>query len=103
MRAPQDITERTIKMNKQELIASMADKADLTKEQAASALDAFVDSVADSLKAGNEVRILGFGNFTVTHREAKMGRNPQTGKEMEIGAANIARFKVGKGLKDAIN
>ncbi|MEM1038363.1 MAG: HU family DNA-binding protein [Pseudomonadota bacterium] len=90
-------------MNKQELIASMADKADLTKEQAGAALDAFVNSIIDSLKAGEEVRMLGFGNFVVTHREAKMGRNPQTGKEVEIAAANVARFKVGKGLKDAIN
>ncbi|MEL6734440.1 MAG: HU family DNA-binding protein [Pseudomonadota bacterium] len=90
-------------MNKQELIASMADKADLTKEQAGAALEAFVASIIDSLKAGEEVRMLGFGNFVVTHREAKMGRNPQTGKEVEIAAANVARFKVGKGLKDAIN
>ncbi|MEL7454425.1 MAG: HU family DNA-binding protein [Pseudomonadota bacterium] len=90
-------------MNKQELIASMAGKADLTKEQAGAALDAFVASVIDSLKSGEEVRMLGFGNFVVSRREAKMGRNPQTGKEVEIAAANVARFKVGKGLKDAIN
>ncbi len=90
-------------MNKQELISSMAAKADLTKEQAGSALDAFIDSVADALKSGDDVRLLGFGNFVVSHRAAKMGRNPQTGAPVEIKAANVARFKVGKGLKDSIN
>ncbi len=90
-------------MNKQELIASMATKADLTIEQAGAALESFIDSVTDSLKAGVEVRLLGFGNFVVSRREAKMGRNPQTGAAVEIKAANVARFKVGKGLKDKIN
>ena len=90
-------------MNKQELIASIASKADLTKEQAGAALEGFIDSVSDSLKAGDDVRLLGFGNFVVSHREAKVGRNPQTGEPVEIKAANVARFKVGKGLKDRIN
>ena len=90
-------------MNKQELISSMAAKADLTKEQAGSALDAFVESVTDALKGGDDVRLLGFGNFVVSRREAKMGRNPQTGAPVQIKAANVARFKVGKGLKDKIN
>ena len=90
-------------MNKQELIACMADKADMTKEQAGNALEAFIDCVTGSLKSGDDVRLLGFGNFVVSRREAKMGRNPQTGEAVEIKAANVARFKVGKGLKDAIN
>ena len=90
-------------MNKQELISSIAGKADLTKEQAGAALEGFIDSVTDSLKSGEEVRLLGFGNFIVSHRAAKMGRNPQTGAPVEIKAANVARFKVGKGLKDKIN
>ncbi len=90
-------------MNKQELIASMAGKADLTKDQAGAALEAFIDSITESLNAGNDVRLLGFGNFMVSRREAKMGRNPQTGAQVEIKAANVARFKVGKGLKDKIN
>ncbi|MDD9911026.1 MAG: HU family DNA-binding protein [Ahrensia sp.] len=90
-------------MNKQELISAMAAKADMTKEQAGGALEAFIDCVGDALKNGDDVRLLGFGNFTVTHRPAKMGRNPQTGGEVEIKAANVARFKVGKGLKDKIN
>jgi DNA-binding protein HU-beta len=90
-------------MNKQELIASMAAKADLSKDQAGAALEGFIDSVTESLSAGNDVRLLGFGNFMVSRREAKMGRNPQTGAQVEIKAANVARFKVGKGLKDKIN
>ena len=90
-------------MNKQELIAAMADKADLTKEQAGAALEAFIDSVTESLKNGDEVRLLGFGNFVVSHREARMGRNPQTGEQQQIAASNVARFKVGKALKDKIN
>lgn len=90
-------------MNKQELIASIASKADLTKDQAGAALEGFIDSITESLNAGNDVRLLGFGNFMVSRREAKMGRNPQTGAQVEIKAANVARFKVGKGLKDKIN
>ena len=90
-------------MNKQELISAMAAKADMTKEQAGTALEAFIDSVSESLAKGDDVRLLGFGNFMVSHRPAKMGRNPQTGAPVEIKAANVARFKVGKGLKDAIN
>ena len=90
-------------MNKQELIASMAEKADLNKEQAGAALEAFIDTVTGALKDGEEVRMLGFGNFVVTRREARMGRNPQTGAQQEIAASNVARFKVGKALKDKIN
>ena len=90
-------------MNKQELIAAMASKSDLTKEQAGDALEAFIESVTEALKNGDEVRMLGFGNFTVSRREARMGRNPQTGQQQEIAASNVARFKVGKALKDKIN
>ena len=90
-------------MNKQEVIASMAEKADITKEQAGAALEGFIDTVTDSLKQGEEVRLLGFGNFIVSRREARMGRNPQTGAQQEIAASNVARFKVGKALKDKIN
>lgn len=90
-------------MNKQELISAMAAKADMNKDQAGAALEAFIDSVTDALKGGEEVRLLGFGNFVVSRREARMGRNPQTGAATEIAAANVARFKVGKGLKDKIN
>ncbi len=90
-------------MNKQDLISAMSDKSDLSKEQAGAALEAFIDSVTQSLKGGEEVRLLGFGNFIVSRREEKMGRNPQTGEQVKIKAANVARFKVGKALKDKIN
>lgn len=90
-------------MNKQELISAMSAKSGLNKEQSGAALEAFIDSVTDALKDGDDVRLLGFGNFMVSRREAKMGRNPQTGAQVEIKAANVARFKVGKGLKDKIN
>ena len=90
-------------MNKQELISAMSESSDLTKEQCGTALEAFIDAVTSSLKKGEEVRLLGFGNFMVSRREEKMGRNPQTGEQVKIKAANVARFKVGKGLKDKIN
>ena len=90
-------------MNKQELISAMASKSDLTKEQAGDALEAFIETVTEALKKGDEVRMLGFGNFVVSRREARMGRNPQTGEQQQIAASNVARFKVGKALKDKIN
>lgn len=90
-------------MNKNELIADIAGRADLTKEQAGSALEATLDAITDALKNSDEVRLLGFGNFSVTHRAAKMGRNPQTGAQVEIKAANVPKFKAGKGLKDKLN
>ena len=81
----------------------MASKSSLTKEQAGEALEAFIDATTGALKNGDDVRLLGFGNFQVKRREARMGRNPQTGEQVEIKAANVASFKVGKALKDAIN
>lgn len=89
-------------MNKQELIASMAANSDLTKVQAAVALEAFLDTVVETLKAGDDVKMPGFGSFMVSRSEAKMGRNPQTGAPMEIKSSNRARFKVGKTLKEAV-
>ena len=90
-------------MNKNELIADVAKRADLTKEQAGAAIEATLDAITDTMKAGEEVRLLGFGNFVATHRPAKMGRNPQTGAPVEIKAANVPKFKPGKGLKDKLN
>ena len=90
-------------MNKQELISSMSSKTDMTKEQCGDAVEAFIDTVTEALKKGDDVRLLGFGNFVVSRREERMGRNPQTGGEVKIAAANVARFKVGKALKDKIN
>ena len=90
-------------MNKNELIAAVAGKADLTKEQAAAAVDATIDTISDTLKDGGEVRLLGFGNFVVTHRKATTGRNPQTGAAIDIKATNVPKFKPGKGLKEKVN
>ena len=90
-------------MNKNELIADVARRADLTKDQAGSAIEAMLDSITDAMSRKDEVRLLGFGNFSATRREAKMGRNPQTGAPVEIKAANVPKFKAGKGLKDKLN
>lgn len=90
-------------MNKNELISAVAEKADLTKAQAGDAVDALFDIVSDTLKGGDEVRIIGFGNFSVTERAATEGRNPRTGETIQIPASKTPKFKAGKGLKDAVN
>ncbi|SNY93747.1 DNA-binding protein HU-beta [Cohaesibacter sp. ES.047] len=90
-------------MNKNELISSVAEKAELTKAQAGEAVDALFDIIADTLKSGDEVRVIGFGNFSVTERAATEGRNPRTGETIQIPASKTPKFKAGKGLKDAVN
>lgn len=90
-------------MNKAQLIDKVADGADLSKAAAGRALDAFVDAVTESLKAGDQVALIGFGTFAVKERSARTGRNPQTGATIEIAAANVPGFKAGKALKDACN
>jgi DNA-binding protein HU-beta len=90
-------------MNKGDLAAAVASRANMSKAAASEAVDAVFDSITASLSGGTEVRILGFGNFAVTHRKASMGRNPQTGQPMQIKASNQAKFKPGKGLKEAVN
>ncbi len=90
-------------MNKGDLAAAVASRTGTSKAAAADAVDAVFDSITDSLGGGTEVRILGFGNFAVTHRKASMGRNPQTGQPMQIKASNQAKFKPGKSLKEAVN
>ena len=90
-------------MNKTELIAAMASKADLTKKDTEKALSAFVDTVTEALVAGGKVQLVGFGTFDVAARAAREGRNPQTGKPMPIPASKAPRFKVGKALRDAVN
>jgi DNA-binding protein HU-beta len=90
-------------MNKNDLVGVVAEKADVTKAQAAAAVDAVFDAVTGSLKKGDEVRLVGFGTFSVNKRKASTGRNPATGAAIKIPASNQARFKPGKGLKDAIN
>jgi DNA-binding protein HU-beta len=89
--------------NKNDLIGLVAEKAELTKAQAGVAVDAVFDAITASLKAGEEVRLVGFGTFAVSQRKATTGRNPATGAEIKIPASNQAKFKPGKGLKDAIN
>ena len=90
-------------MTKAELISAIADKAGLNKTQARDALEAFVDSVTDSLKAGNEVRLVGFGSFLPVDRKAGTARNPRTGESVNRPASKTARFRVGEGLKGALN
>ena len=90
-------------MNKTELIAAIAEKSELTKKDAEKALKAFTDVVADELKKGEKVQLVGFGTFEVSQRAAREGRNPQTGKTMKIDACKAPKFKAGKALKDAVN
>ena len=89
-------------MNKSELIAKIADKAELTKKDAEKALNAFVESVTEALKADDKVVLVGFGSFETKKRAARKGKNPQTGAIIDIPAATVPTFKVGKGLKDAV-
>jgi DNA-binding protein HU-beta len=89
-------------MNKSELIDQIATSAEISKAAAARALDATVDAVKAALKAGDTVSLIGFGTFYVGERAARTGRNPRTGKTLEIKAAKSPKFRPGKGLKDAI-
>lgn len=90
-------------MNKNELIAAMAEKSGLTKKDAGVALDAFVESVQDALKSGDKVQLVGFGTFEVKARAARTGINPQTKQPVKIAASKAPAFKAGKALKDALN
>ena len=90
-------------MNKTELIVAMAQKAEMSKKDAEKALNAFVESVTESLKAGEKVQLVGFGTFETKDRPARTARNPRTGEEIKIAASKAASFKVGKALKDSIN
>ncbi|MGM8848884.1 MULTISPECIES: nucleoid-associated protein HU-beta [Salinicola] len=90
-------------MNKSELIEAIAASADIPKAAATRALDAMIESVSDSLKKGDSVALVGFGTFAVKERAARTGRNPQTGKPIDISAAKVPSFKAGKALKDAVN
>ena len=90
-------------MNKTELIAAIAEKAEITKKDSEKALKAFIDVVTEQLKKDDKVQLVGFGTFEVSKRAAREGRNPQTGKTMKIAACKAPKFKAGKALKDAIN
>ena len=94
---------RRSKMNKTELIAAMADQAGISKKDAEKALKAFTDVIADELKKGEKVQLVGFGTFEVSERAAREGRNPQSGEPMKIAASKAPKFKAGKALKDMIN
>ena len=86
-------------MNKAELVAAMAERTELSKKDA----EAFTDVVAEELKKGEKIQLVGFGTFEVSERAARTGRNPQTGKEMPIPASKSPKFKAGKALKDLVN
>ena len=90
-------------MYKTEFIAAVSEKAEISKKDSEKALKAFVDVVAEQLKAGDKVQRVGFGTFEVSERAAREGRNPQTGETMTIAACKAPKFKAGKALKDAIN
>jgi DNA-binding protein HU-beta len=90
-------------MNKTELIDQMAASAEISKAAASRALDAAVATIKDALKQGDSVSLIGFGTFYVGERAARTGRNPRTGKALEIKAAKSPKFRPGKGLKDAVN
>jgi DNA-binding protein HU-beta len=103
IRRPALIRERDCFMNKNDLIAAVADKTGTSKAQAGQSVDATFDAITDALKAGDDVKIIGFGNFNVAKRAASVGRNPRTGEAIKIAASKSPKFKAGKGLKDAVN
>ena len=90
-------------MNKTELIAAIAGQAEVSKKDAEKVLKAFTDVVAEELKNGGKVQLVGFGTFEVSERAARVGRNPQTKKEITIPASKAPKFKAGKALKDSLN
>ena len=90
-------------MNKQDLISTVAESSGLSKNDATKAVEGVFDAITGALKKGDEVRLVGFGTFSVAKRKASTGRNPRTGETMQIKASSQPKFKAGKGLKDAVN
>ena len=90
-------------MNKQDLISQIAEEADISKQKAGVALDATLAAIRNSLKKGDDVRLIGFGTFSVANRAATEGRNPRTGEKIKIPASKQPKFKPGKELKEAVN
>ena len=90
-------------MNKTELVAAIAEKTELTKKDSEKALKAFIDVVTEELKKGEKVQLVGFGTFEVAKRNARTGKNPQTGKAIKIPASKAPKFKAGKALKETVN
>ena len=95
--------EGGVNVNKNDLIATVAQNAGLQKKEAARAVDGMLSAITDALKDGNDVRLVGFGTFTVAKRQASNGRDPRTGEVIQISASKQAKFRAGKGLKDALN
>ena len=90
-------------MNRTELVAAMAEKSQLSKKDAESALKAFIDVVSEEMQKGEKIQLVGFGTFEVSERAAREGRNPQTGETMTIAASKSPKFKAGQALKDLVN
>ena len=90
-------------MNKNDLIAKVAGNAGLSKADTTKAVDSVFDAITSSLKGGDEVRLVGFGTFSISNRRATEGRNPRTGEKIKIPASKQPKFKAGKALKDAVN
>ena len=90
-------------MNKNDLVAAVAEKADLSRSDAGKAVDGVFEAIEGALKSGDEVRLIGFGTFSVAERAASQGRNPRTGEPIQIRASKQPKFKAGKGLKGAVN
>ena len=95
--------EGGLTLNKNDLIAAVADQTELSKADTTKAVDAVIEAITKSLKKGTEVRLVGFGTFSVARRKATTGRNPRTGETIQIKASNQPKFKAGKALKDAVN
>jgi DNA-binding protein HU-beta len=92
-----------VTVNKNDLVAAVSTDTGLSKTDSANAVDSMLDSISSALKSGGEVRLVGFGTFSVAHRRASEGRNPRTGERIQIPASKQPKFKAGKALKDAVN
>ncbi|MEQ8641094.1 MAG: HU family DNA-binding protein [Alphaproteobacteria bacterium] len=90
-------------MNKNDLVAAVANQSGMSKGDATKAVDCIVDTITGCLKRGDEVRLVGFGTFSVTNRAATQGRNPRTGEAIQIPASKLPKFRAGKALKDSLN
>ena len=90
-------------MNKNDLVSKVSDETGLSKSDSAKAVDSVIDTITSELKSGGDVRLVGFGTFLVTKRKATTGRNPQTGAEIQIPAANVPKFRACKSLKESLN
>ena len=97
------LTGKGRSVNKNDLISKVADTSGLSKTDSSNAVDAVIESIIGAMKSGDDVRLVGFGTFSVADRKASEGRNPRTGEKISIPASRQPKFKAGKGLKDALN